>query len=326
MPEIAKTEYASNLSAIRAAQRRIEPFIHRTPVLTSAAMDAVSGRSLWFKCELFQKTGSFKFRGATNAVRMLEEQAAAKGVVTHSSGNHAQALALAARARGIPAFVVMPSNSAEIKKAAVRGYGATVIECEPTLEARESTAARVIAETGGAMIPPFNHPNVIAGQGTIALELLDECPQLDAIIVPLGGGGLISGIAIAAKTLKPSIKIIGAEPELAGDAAASKREGSIQPAMRPVTIADGLRTSLGPLTFPVVRDLVDEIVLVPEADIVASMRFAWERMKVTIEPSAAVGVAVASGAWMHARQNDDLKHVGVILCGGNVDLAALPWL
>ncbi|MEY4118242.1 MAG: hypothetical protein RLZZ116_1570 [Planctomycetota bacterium] len=326
MPEIAKTEYASNLSAIRAAQRRIEPFIHRTPVLTSAAMDAVSGRSLWFKCELFQKTGSFKFRGATNAVRMLEEQAAAKGVVTHSSGNHAQALALAARARGIPAFVVMPSNSAEIKKAAVRGYGATVIECEPTLEARESTAARVIAETGGAMIPPFNHPNVIAGQGTIALELLDECPQLDAIIVPLGGGGLISGIAIAAKALKPSIKIIGAEPELAGDAAASKREGSIQPAMRPITIADGLRTSLGPLTFPVVRDLVDEIVLVPEADIVASMRFAWERMKVTIEPSAAVGVAVASGAWMHARQNDDLKHVGVILCGGNVDLAALPWL
>jgi threonine dehydratase len=326
MSAIAKTEYATNLAAIRAAQRRIEPFIHRTPVLTSAAMDAVSGRSLWFKCELFQKTGSFKFRGATNAVRMLEDHAAAKGVVTHSSGNHAQALALAARTRGIPAFVVMPSNSAEIKKAAVRGYGATVIECEPTLEARESTAARVIAETGGAMIPPFNHPNVIAGQGTIAVELLDECPQLDAIIVPLGGGGLISGIAIAAKALKPSIKIIGAEPELAGDAAASKQAGSIQPAMKPVTIADGLRTSLGPLTFPVVRDLVDEIVLVPEADIVASMRFAWERMKITIEPSAAVGVAVASGTWMHARQNEGLQHVGVVLCGGNVDLAALPWM
>ena len=330
MPSLAKTEHASNhaadLATIRAAQRRIEPFIHRTPVLTSAAMDAVSGRSLWFKCELLQKTGSFKFRGATNAVRMLEDGAAAKGVVTHSSGNHAQALALAARMRGIPAFVVMPSNSAEIKKAAVRGYGATVIECEPTLEARESTAARVIAETGGAMVPPYNHPNVIAGQGTIALELLDECPQLDAIIVPLGGGGLISGIAIAAKALKPSIKIIGAEPELAGDAAASKREGSIQPAMKPVTIADGLRTALGPLTFPVVRDLVDEIVLVPEADIVASMRFAWERMKITIEPSAAVGVAVASGAWMHARENDALRQVGVVLCGGNVDLAALPWL
>ena len=326
MSAIAKTEYATNLAAIRAAQRRIEPFIHRTPVLTSAAMDAVSGRSLWFKCELLQKTGSFKFRGATNAVRMLDEQAAAKGVVTHSSGNHAQALALAARMREIPAFVVMPSNSAEIKKAAVRGYGATVIECEPTLEARESTAARVIAETGGAMVPPYNHPNVIAGQGTIALELLDECPQLDAIIVPLGGGGLISGIAIAAKALKPSIRIIGAEPELAGDAAASKRKGSIQPAMKPVTIADGLRTALGPLTFPVVRDLVDDVVLVPEADIVASMRFAWERMKITIEPSAAVGVAVASGAWMHARENDALRQVGVVLCGGNVDLGALPWM
>ncbi len=326
MSAIAKTEYATNLAAIRAAQRRIEPFIHRTPVLTSAAMDAVSGRSLWFKCELLQKTGSFKFRGATNAVRMLEDATAASGVVTHSSGNHAQALALAARMREIPAFVVMPSNSAEIKKAAVRGYGATVIECEPTLEARESTAARVIAETGGAMVPPYNHPNVIAGQGTIALELLDECPQLDAIIVPLGGGGLISGIAIAAKALKPSIRIIGAEPELAGDAAASKRKGSIQPAMKPVTIADGLRTALGPLTFPVVRDLVDDVVLVPEADIVASMRFAWERMKITIEPSAAVGVAVASGAWMHARENDGLRQVGVVLCGGNVDLGALPWM
>ena len=326
MQTIAQSEYASNLNAIRAAQRRIAPFIHRTPVLTSAAMDSVSGRSLWFKCEAFQKTGSFKFRGATNAVRMLDDAAAAKGVVTHSSGNHAQALALAARMRGIPAFVVMPTNSAEIKKAAVRGYGATVIECEPTLEARESTAARVIAETGGAMIPPYNHPNVIAGQGTIALELLDECPQLDAIVVPLGGGGLISGITIAAKALKPSIRIIGAEPELAGDAAASKRAGSIQPAMKPVTIADGLRTALGPLTFPIVRDLVDEVVLVPEADIVAAMRFAWERMKVTIETSAAVGVAVATGAWMHQRHNADLGQVGVVLCGGNVDLAALPWL
>ncbi|MFM2163624.1 MAG: hypothetical protein RL325_61 [Planctomycetota bacterium] len=325
MPTTATTAYAANLDSIRAARHRIDPFIHRTPVLTSATLDAVSGRRLWFKCELFQKTGSFKFRGATNAVRMLDDGAATRGVVTHSSGNHAQALALAARMRGIPAHVVMPSNSAEIKKAAVRGYGAHITECEPTLEARESTAARVIAETGGAMVPPFNHPNVIAGQGTIALELLDECPQLDAIIVPLGGGGLISGIAIAAKALKPSIRIIGAEPELAGDAAASKRAGAIQPAMKPVTMADGLRTSLGPLTFPVVRDFVDEIVLVSEADIAAHMRFAWERMKITIEPSAAVGVAVACGAWMHARENADMQDVGVVLCGGNVDLSALPF-
>lgn len=321
----ATAPYATDLNAIRAAHRRIEPFVHRTPVTTNATLDGLAERRLWFKCELLQRTGSFKFRGATNAVRMLDDSAASNGVVTHSSGNHAQALALAARMRGIAAHVVMPSNSAAVKKAAVAGYGGRIIECEPTLEARESTAARVIAETGAAMIPPYNHPDVIAGQGTIALELLDECPQLDAIIVPLGGGGLISGIAIAAKALKPSIKIIGAEPELAGDAAASKREGSIQPAMKPVTIADGLRTSLGPLTFPVVRDLVDEVVLVSEADIVSHMRLAWERMKLTIEPSAAVGVAVACSAWMRARENADMQDVGVILCGGNVDLSALPW-
>jgi len=315
--------YAADLSSIRAAQRRIDPFIRRTPVLTSATLDAISGRRLWFKCELFQRTGSFKFRGATNAIRMLDDREAARGVVTHSSGNHAQALALAARMRGIPAHVVMPSNSSEIKKAAVRDYGGTIVECEPTLEAREATAARVIAETGGTMIPPFNHPNVIAGQGTIALELLDECPQLGAIVVPLGGGGLISGIALAAKALKPSIRIIGAEPELAGDGAASKRLGAIQPPMKPLTIADGLRTSLGPLTFPVVRDLVDEIVLVSEADIAAHMRLAWERMKLTIEPSAAVGVAVACGEWM--RNEKDHADVGVVLCGGNVDLERLPF-
>ena len=325
MPTAKTAQYAANLDSIRAAQRRVDPFIRRTPVLTSATLDALSGRRLWFKCEVFQKTGSFKFRGATNAVRMLTDAEAARGVVTHSSGNHAQALALAARMRGIPAHVVMPSNSAEIKKAAVRGYGAEVIECEPTLEARESTAAQVIARTGGTMIPPFNHPNVIAGQGTIALELLDECPQLDAIIVPLGGGGLISGIALAAKALKPSIRIIGAEPELAGDGAASKREGSIQPAMKPVTMADGLRTSLGPLTFPVVRDLVDEIVLVSEADIAAHMQLVWERMKITIETSAAVGVAVACSAWMRERNNATMQDVGVVLCGGNVALAALPF-
>lgn len=316
-------EYATNLDAIRAARRRIEPFVHRTPVVASATLDAMACRRLWFKCELLQRTGSFKFRGATNAVRMLGDADAARGVVTHSSGNHAQALALAARMRGIPAHVVMPSNSAEVKKAAVRGYGGRIIECEPTLEARETTAARVIAETGAAMIPPYNHPDVMAGQGTIALELLDECPQLDAIVVPLGGGGLVSGIAIAAKALKPSIRIIGAEPELAGDAALSKAQGAIAPAMPPATIADGLRTSLGALTFPVVRDLVDEIVLVSEEEIASHMRIVWERMKLTIEPSAAVGVAVACGERLRAGRG--LDDVGVILCGGNVDLGALPW-
>ena len=323
MTSTATPAYAADLDSIRAAQRRIDPFIRRTPVLTSATLDAMSGRRLWFKCELFQRTGSFKFRGATNAVRMLDDAAAAGGVVTHSSGNHAQALALAAKMRGIPAHVVMPSISAEIKKAAVRGYGASIVECDPTIAAREATAARVIAETGGTMIPPYNHPDVIAGQGTVALELLDECPQLDAIVVPLGGGGMISGIAIAAKALNPSIRIIGAEPELAGDAAQSKRTGSIEPQMPPVTIADGLRGTLGPLTFPVVRDLVDEIVLVSEADIAAHMRLVWERMKLTIEPSAAVGVAVACGDWM--RRQKDHADVGVVLCGGNVDLSSLPF-
>jgi threonine dehydratase len=323
MTTTATPAYAADLDSIRAAQRRIDPFIRRTPVLTSATLDAMSGRRLWFKCELFQRTGSFKFRGATNAVRMLDDATAAGGVVTHSSGNHAQALALAAKMRGIPAHVVMPSISAEIKKAAVRGYGAGIVECDPTIAAREATAARVIAETGGTMIPPYNHPDVIAGQGTVALELLDECPQLDAIVVPLGGGGMISGIAIAAKALKPSIRIIGAEPELAGDAALSKRTGSIQPQMPPITIADGLRGTLGPLTFPVVRDLVDEIVLVSEADIAAHMRLVWERMKLTIEPSAAVGVAVACSDWMRKQENH--ADVGVVLCGGNVDLSQQPF-
>lgn len=323
MTTTAAPTYAADLDSIRAAQRRIDPFVRRTPVLTSATLDEISSRRLWFKCELFQRTGSFKFRGATNAVRMLDDATAAGGVVTHSSGNHAQALALAARMRGIDAHVVMPSNSAEIKKAAVRGYGARIVECEATIAARETAAAQVIAETGGTMIPPYNHPDVIAGQGTIALELLDECPQLDAIVVPLGGGGMIAGMAIAAKALKPSIRIIGAEPELAGDGAASKRAGAIQPQMPPVTIADGLRGTLGPFTFPVVRDLVDEIVLVSEADIASHMRLVWERMKLTIEPSAAVGVAVACGEWM--RKKKDHADVGVVLCGGNVDLAHLPF-
>ncbi|MSR41500.1 MAG: pyridoxal-phosphate dependent enzyme [Phycisphaerales bacterium] len=310
------TRYASNLALIRAAQERIAPYIHRTPVITSATLDRMSGRSLFFKCEIFQRTGSFKFRGATNAVRMLDDDIAPRGVVTHSSGNHAQALALAASMRGIPAHVVMPSNSAEIKKIAVRGYGARIIECEPTLEARESTAAAVLRETGGSMIPPYNHANVIAGQGTIALELLEQCANLDAIIVPLGGGGLISGITLAAKGINPAIRIIGAEPALAGDAALSKQHGAMQPPMEPRTIADGLRTALGPLTFPIVRDLVDEIALVSEDEIRQHMRLVWERMKITIEPSAAVGVAVACGCGAATLP----QRVGVVLCGGNVDL------
>lgn len=315
--------YAADLAAIQAAAERIAPHAHRTPILTSATLDAMAMRPLLFKAELFQKGGAFKVRGALNAVLQLDEAAAARGVVTHSSGNHAQALAIAARLRGIPARIVMPTNAPAVKRRAVEGYGATVVPCEPTLEARESTAARVVSESGGTLIPPFDHPAVIAGQGTIALEILEERPEIEAIVAPLGGGGMISGIAIAAKAMKPSIRVFAAEPALADDAFRSKAAGAIAPVLRTDTVADGLRTSLGALTFPVVRDLVDEVLLVEEQAIVAAMRLVWERMKVLIEPSAAVGVAAVLDAGFSSRRS--FGPAAVVLCGGNVDLDRLPW-
>ncbi len=287
-------------------------------------MDALSGRSLFFKCEIFQRVGAFKFRGACNAVMRLDDAEAARGVVTHSSGNHAQALALAARLRGIPAHVVMPITAQAIKRNAVLSYGARVIPCEATLAARESTAAQVVAETGGTMIPPYNHPDVIAGQGTIALEVIEDVPDLDAIIVPIGGGGMISGIALAMRELAPRVKVIAAEPAGADDAARSKDSGALLPQTRPVTIADGLLTSLGSLTWPVVRDVVDRVITVEEPEIVSAMRLVFERMKIVIEPSAAVGVAVALGEAI--RKVEGARRVGVVPGGGNVDLDRLPWL
>ncbi len=315
--------HPASLEAIRAAAARIAGHAHRTPILTSETLDAMAARRLFFKAEVFQKVGAFKFRGAMNAVSRLADEAAARGVVTHSSGNHAQALALAAKLRGIPAWIVMPKGAPAIKRRAVEGYGATVVECENTLEARESTAARVVAETVGTLIPPFDHPDVIAGQGTMALEILEERPETEAIVVPIGGGGMISGVAIAAKALKPSIRVFAAEPALADDASRSKASGRIEPVERIDTIADGLRTSLGELTFPVVRDLVDEVLLVEEGAIVAAMRLVWERMKVLIEPSAAVGVAAVLDASFKARRG--FGPTAVVLCGGNVDLDRLPW-
>ncbi len=315
----AERPFAASIDDIREAAARIAPHAHRTPVMTSRTLDERSGRSLVFKCELFQRVGAFKFRGACNAVMKLSADAAARGVVTHSSGNHAQALALAARLRGIPAFVVMPQGAPAVKRAAVEGYGAEVIECRPTLADRERVAAEVVSRTGGTLIPPYDHPDVIAGQGTIALELLDQAQDLEAIVVPVGGGGMISGVAIAAKALRPSIRVIGAEPEAVSDAARGKRSGRLEPATERPTIADGLRTSLGALTFPVVQSLVDEILTVDEAAIVRAMRLVWERMKILIEPSAAVGVA----AMLEAPPPE--RRIGVILCGGNVDLDALPW-
>jgi len=315
--------YAVDLAAVRAAAERIAPHANRTPVHTSRTMDALSGRELFFKCETFQRIGAFKFRGAMNAVAKLDDRTAARGVVTHSSGNHAQALALAAKIRGIAAHIVMPTNAPEVKRRAVIGYGGLVVPCEPTLEARESTAARVVAETGGTLVPPYDHADVIAGQGTIALELFAAHPDLDAVIVPVGGGGMISGIALAYRELAPRVRVIGAEPIGADDAARSKASGTLVPQTAPKTIADGLRTSLGTLTWPVVRDVVERIETVGEDEIVRAMRLVFERMKLVIEPSAAVGVAVAL---REGALRADEKRVGVVLCGGNVDLDALPWI
>jgi threonine dehydratase len=310
-----------NLNDIRAAADRIRPYIHKTQVLTCASIDLMAEANLFLKCENFQKVGAFKYRGACNAVFSLSEDEAGPGVATHSSGNHAAALALAAGKRRIEAFIVMPHNSPEVKKAAVRGYGGQIVFCEPTLESRETTLAEVIQDTGATVIHPYNDHRVIAGQGTAALELVEEIPGLDVVIAPVGGGGLLSGTAIAVSEMSPDIEIIGAEPELADDAYRSLRLGRIVPSMDPQTIADGLRTCLGDLTFPVLHRLVRQIVTVSEEAIASAMRAVWERMKIIIEPSAAVAVAGA------LERKIDLagKRVGVIISGGNVDLDKLPF-
>lgn len=319
----ATVSYAADLAAVRAAAERIRGHAHVTPVMTSAALDALAGCALFFKCEHLQRVGAFKFRGAMNAVARLSDAELRRGVVTHSSGNHAQALALAARLRGAPAFIVMPRTAPGIKRAAVEGYGGQVVLCEPTLADREATAARIQAETGATLIPPFNHPDVIAGQGTVALELLDQVPDLDTVVVAVGGGGLISGIALALREAAPHVRVVGAEPALADDAAASKAAGVMQPARPPKSVADGLLTSLGPLTWPVVRDVVERIVVVDEAAIIDAMRLVFERMKQVIEPSAAVPLAAAlTPALAEALAG---RRVGIILCGGNVDVGRLPW-
>ncbi len=312
---------APTIDEIRQAAWRIQPYAHRTPVLSCASLDRQVGAKVFLKCENLQKVGAFKFRGACNAVLLLPESAAKRGVVTHSSGNHAQALALAARLRGIQAYIVMPHNAPAVKKAAVAGYGGKITFCEPTLEARESTQAKVTAETGATVVHPYNNYQVVAGQGTAALELLQDVPDLDVILAPVGGGGLLSGTAITGTELSARVRVIGAEPEGADDAFRSLAAGKIIPSVNPQTIADGLRTSLGDLTFPIIRERVEQVVTVSEAGIVAAMKFVWERAKIVIEPSAAVAVGVL---WEH---NIDLTglRVGVILSGGNVDLDRLPW-
>jgi threonine dehydratase len=312
-----------DLAAIRRAAERIAPWAHRTPVLTSRSLDALAGARLFFKCENLQRAGAFKFRGATNAVFSLADEEAARGVLTHSSGNHGAALALAARNRGIRCRVVMPAGVPRVKRAAVAGYGAEIVFCEATVEAREATAARVAAETGAAFIHPYDDPRVIAGQGTAALELLAEVPDLDCVLVPIGGGGLMSGTAIAVRAVSPRARVVAAEPAAADDAHRSLSTGRLQPAGPAPTVADGLRTSLSARTFRALSELTAGVVTVSEEAIVAAMRTVWERMKLIVEPSAAVPVAaLLAGAASPAAAGE---RVGLILSGGNVDLDRLPW-
>jgi threonine dehydratase len=306
---------------IRQAHTRIAPHIRRTPVLTSALLDRETGAQLFFKCENFQKAGAFKSRGACNAVFSMSDVEAHRGVATHSSGNHAAALARAAALRGISAHIVMPNNSPKPKQAAVAGYGGQIVLCEPTLEARERTCRVLMETTGASLIHPYNDDRIIAGQGTAALELLEEVPDLDIVMAPVGGGGLLSGTALAVKAVRPKARVIGAEPQQANDVAESIKAGRIvsKPAN---TIADGLRTLLGERTFPIIRDQVDEITTVSEQGIVSAMRRLWEIAKIVVEPSGAVSFA----AVREHPQTFAGKRVGIILSGGNVDLDHLPWL
>ena len=304
---------------VAAAAERIRGAAHETPVLTCRSLDAHFGMRLHFKCENFQKVGAFKFRGATNTIRQLPDSEAARGVVTHSSGNHAQALALAAREAGIPAWVVMPTTAPAVKRAAVEGYGATVIPCEPTLEAREENARRVIEETGAVFVHPYDDPRIIAGQGTAALELMRETYGLAAVLVPVGGGGLASGTCLAVHGCAPNTDVYGAEPEAVDDARRGLAAGHLVPVGSTPTIADGLKTSLSERTFSLLQRHLEDIRAVSEAEIHAAMRLVFERMKIVIEPSAAVPVA----ALEHLRTELAGQHVGVVLSGGNVDLDVL---
>ncbi|MCP9290332.1 pyridoxal-phosphate dependent enzyme [Gracilimonas sediminicola] len=306
---------------VKEARQRISEHIHRTPVLNSKQVNQKTGGQIFFKCENFQKVGAFKFRGASNAIFSLSDDEAAKGVATHSSGNHAQALALAAKLRGIPAYVVMPENAPKVKVKAVKNYGAEVTFCESTLEARESTLEKVVAQTGATFIHPYDDARIVAGQGTAALELLEDHPDLDMIIAPVGGGGLLSGTALAAKSIKPDIQVIGAEPANADDAFRSFQKGELIPVKNPDTIADGLRTSLGELPFSLIRKYVDDIVTVPEESIIEAMRYVWERMNMIIEASCAVPVAAVFDGKVDVKG----KKVAIIITGGNVDLDNLPW-
>uniref|UniRef100_A0ACD5UE43 Uncharacterized protein n=1 Tax=Avena sativa TaxID=4498 RepID=A0ACD5UE43_AVESA len=317
--------YAADINSIREAQARIAPYVHKTPVLTSTSIDTVAGKQLFFKCECFQKAGAFKIRGASNSIFALDDDQASKGVVTHSSGNHAAAaVALAAKLRGIPAYIVIPKNAPACKVENVKRYGGRVIWSEANMESRESIARRVQEETGAVLIHPFNDKYTISGQGTVSLELLEQVPEIDTIIVPISGGGLISGVALAAKAINPSIRILAAEPKGADDSAQSKAAGRIIKLATTDTIADGLRAFLGDLTWPVVRDLVDDIIVVDDNAIVEAMKMCYETLKVAVEPSGAIGLAAAlSDEFKQSSAWHESSKIGIIVSGGNVDLRVL---
>lgn len=308
-------------SDIQAAHEKIQPFIHRTPVLTCQSINEMVGAELFFKCENFQKIGAFKARGGINAVLSLPEEARAKGVVTHSSGNHAQAIALAAKMAGVPAYIVMPKTAPEVKKRAVAGYGAQITLCEPTQQSREENSARIQEETGATFISPYNDYSVITGQATCAKELIEDQPDLAILIAPVGGGGLLAGSALSGFYYKPELTVYAGEPEGAKDTYLSMEAGTLTKVEKPSSIADGLLASMGDKNFEIIKELVKDIFLVTDEEIVAAMRIIWERMKIVIEPSCAVPFA----AILKNKELFQGKKVGVILTGGNVDLAKLPF-
>src|SRR5262245_20426406 len=318
---------APSWETIIAAHQRIAPRIHRTPVLRSATLDALSGAELFFKCENLQKTGSFKIRGASNAIFSLSDEEASRGIVTHSSGNHAAAVSCAAAWRGVPAWIVMPKNAPVVKCKAVEAYGGRISFCEPKVSARAETAARIQAETGAVMIHPYDDDRIIAGQATAAKELLEETGELDAILSPVSGGGLLSGTALSARHMAPKIRVYGCEPAKADDAYRSLESGTLQSLESSDTIADGLRASLAPRTFAILRELLSGVLLVSEEEIIGAMELIWERLKVITEPSSAIALAplLKPGAARSLFPGRTGARVGVVLSGGNVDFRALPF-
>ncbi|KAM8976522.1 serine racemase [Pelodytes ibericus] len=318
-------QYCITLEDVQDAQKNICGLVHMTPIMTSSSLDALAAHKLFFKCEVLQKTGSFKIRGALNAVKKLPADKSIS-VVTHSSGNHGQALALAAHMKGIPAHVVVPRNSASCKKAAIHGYGAQIIECDPTDESRAEVAAQTVMKTGGVLVHPNQDPAVIAGQGTIGLEVLQQVPAVEAVVIPVGGGGMLAGIAVAVKAIKPEVRIFAAEPLNADDCCQSKINGVRTPNLSPPdTIADAVKTSIGPNTWPIIQDLVDDVFVVSEEEIKIATRLVWERMKLLIEPTAGLGLAaVLSKRFKDVAGN--LQNICVVLCGGNLDLGSVDWL